>query len=155
MKYDDVVGRELQQRLLHPGRHLLAAADEQVPADGGRVLLLNQPVVDRVRAESQIEQIVKLSNKGSDQRFFKLRIDRLSPARGRPTAANPWFFLLRVAERFRNRNFRFFLPENAFMYLRALLCTFQISVDFYYVPVGGRGGGRGGAAEGEGARERG
>ena len=27
-----------------------------------------------------------------------------------------------------------------FMYLRAILCTFQISVDFYYVPVGGRGG---------------
>jgi hypothetical protein len=41
------------------------------------------------------------------------------------------------------------------MYLRAMLCTFQISVDFYYVPVGGRGGGRGGAGEGEGARERG
>jgi hypothetical protein len=41
------------------------------------------------------------------------------------------------------------------MYLRAILCTFQISVDFYYVPVGGRGGGRGGAGEGEGARERG
>ncbi len=38
------------------------------------------------------------------------------------------------------------------MYLRAILCTFQISVDFYYVPVGGRGGGRGGAGEGEGAR---
>jgi hypothetical protein len=38
------------------------------------------------------------------------------------------------------------------MYLRALLCTFQISVDFYYVPVGGRGGaGEGGG----GARERG
>jgi hypothetical protein len=31
------------------------------------------------------------------------------------------------------------------MYLRAILCTFQISVDFYYVPVGGRGGaGKGG-----------
>ncbi len=30
-----------------------------------------------------------------------------------------------------------------FMYLRAILCTFQISVDFYYVPVGGRGGGEG------------
>jgi hypothetical protein len=29
------------------------------------------------------------------------------------------------------------------MYLRAILCTFQISVDFYYVPVGGRGGGAG------------
>jgi hypothetical protein len=42
-----------------------------------------------------------------------------------------------------------------FMYLRAILCTFQISVDFYYVPVSGRGGGRGGAVEGEGARERG
>jgi hypothetical protein len=41
-----------------------------------------------------------------------------------------------------------------FMYLRALLCTFQISVDFYYVPVGGRGGGRGGAGE-RGDRERG
>ncbi len=38
-----------------------------------------------------------------------------------------------------------------FMYLRAILCTFQISVDFYYVPVGGRGGGRGGAG---GNRER-
>ncbi len=37
------------------------------------------------------------------------------------------------------------------MYLRAILCTFQISVDFYYVPVGGRGG----AAEGGRARERG
>ncbi len=36
------------------------------------------------------------------------------------------------------------------MYLRAILCTFQISVDFYYVPVGGRGG----SAEDEGARER-
>ncbi len=29
------------------------------------------------------------------------------------------------------------------MYLRAILCTFQISVDFYFVPVGGRGGGAG------------
>ncbi len=34
------------------------------------------------------------------------------------------------------------------MYLRALLCTFQISVDFYYVPEGGRGGGRGGLERG-------
>ncbi len=42
-----------------------------------------------------------------------------------------------------------------FMYLRAIFCTFQISVDFYIVPVGGRGGWRGGAVEGEGARERG
>ncbi len=42
-----------------------------------------------------------------------------------------------------------------FMYLRAIFCTFQISVDFYFVPVGGRGVGRGGAGEGEGARERG
>ncbi len=42
------------------------------------------------------------------------------------------------------------------MYLRAIFCTFQIYVDFYYVPVGERGGGeRGGAGEGEGARERG
>jgi hypothetical protein len=41
-----------------------------------------------------------------------------------------------------------------FMYLRAILCTFQISVDFYYVPVGGRGGGRGGL-EWVGARGRG
>jgi hypothetical protein len=39
------------------------------------------------------------------------------------------------------------------MYLRAILFTFQISIDFYYVPVGGRGGrGRG---EGRGRRERG
>jgi hypothetical protein len=37
------------------------------------------------------------------------------------------------------------------MYLRAIFCTFQISVDFYFVTVGGRGG----AGEGEGARERG
>jgi hypothetical protein len=37
------------------------------------------------------------------------------------------------------------------MYLRALLCTFQISVDFYYVPVGGRGG----AGEGGAGLERG
>ncbi len=46
-----------------------------------------------------------------------------------------------------------------FMYLRAILCTFQISVDFYYVPVGGRGGGEMGAGVGGGvggwARERG
>ena len=40
------------------------------------------------------------------------------------------------------------------MYLRAIFCTFQISVDFYYVPVGGRGGGRGGAGRGGGDRER-
>ena len=33
---------------------------------------------------------------------------------------------------------------SSFMYLRAILCTFQISVDFYFVPVGGRGGERGG-----------
>ncbi len=39
------------------------------------------------------------------------------------------------------------------MCLRAILCTFQISVDFYYVPVGGRGRGRGGAGRG-GDRER-
>jgi hypothetical protein len=45
--------------------------------------------------------------------------------------------------------------DTEFMYLRAIFCTFQISVDFYYVPVGGRGGGRGSAGEGEGARERG
>ncbi len=37
-----------------------------------------------------------------------------------------------------------------FMYLRAILCTFQISVDFYYVPVSGRGGGRGGLEKGRG-----
>ena len=37
------------------------------------------------------------------------------------------------------------------MYLRAIFCTFQISVDFYIVPVGGRGG----DGEWEGARERG
>jgi hypothetical protein len=41
------------------------------------------------------------------------------------------------------------------MYLQAILCTFQISVDFYYVPVCGRGGGRGGLEKGGGARERG
>ncbi len=42
------------------------------------------------------------------------------------------------------------------MYLRAVLCTFQISIDFYYVPVGGKGEGRWGAGEGGGgARERG
>jgi hypothetical protein len=41
------------------------------------------------------------------------------------------------------------------MYLRAILCTFQIfSVDFYNVPVGGRGGGIGGLEKGA-ARERG
>ncbi len=32
------------------------------------------------------------------------------------------------------------MRKDLFMYLRAILCTFQISVDFYYVPVGGRGG---------------
>ncbi len=37
-----------------------------------------------------------------------------------------------------------------FMYLRAIFCTFQISVDFYYVPVGGRGGGEGGLEKGRG-----
>jgi hypothetical protein len=37
-----------------------------------------------------------------------------------------------------------------FMYLRAILFTFQISVDFYYVPVGGRGGERGGWRRGGG-----
>jgi hypothetical protein len=41
------------------------------------------------------------------------------------------------------------------MNLQAIFCTFQISVDFYYVPVGGRGGGRGSAGEEEWARERG
>jgi hypothetical protein len=38
------------------------------------------------------------------------------------------------------------------MYLRAILCTFRISVDFYYVPGGGDGGG---LEKGGGARERG
>jgi hypothetical protein len=38
------------------------------------------------------------------------------------------------------------------MYLLAILYTFQISVDFYYVPVGGRGGA---GVGGGGARERG
>jgi len=32
----------------------------------------------------------------------------------------------------------------SFMYLRAVLCSFQISVAFYYVPVGGSGGAIGG-----------
>jgi hypothetical protein len=41
------------------------------------------------------------------------------------------------------------------MYLGALLCTFQISVDFCYVPVGGRGGGRGGAGVRGGGLDRG
>jgi hypothetical protein len=40
-----------------------------------------------------------------------------------------------------------------FMYLRAILCTFQISVDFYYVPVGGRGGRERGLERGGGWRE--
>jgi hypothetical protein len=40
--------------------------------------------------------------------------------------------------------------DNLFMYLRAILCTFQISVDFYFVPVSGRGGGRGGLEKGRG-----
>ncbi len=40
------------------------------------------------------------------------------------------------------------------MYLRAILCTLQISVDFYYVPVGRIGGGRGRAGEGVETRER-
>ncbi len=31
-----------------------------------------------------------------------------------------------------------------------IFCTFQISVDFYFVPVGGRGGGRGGLEKGRG-----
>ncbi len=44
---------------------------------------------------------------------------------------------------------------SVFMYLRAIFCTFQISVDFYYVPVGGRGVGRGGTGEVGEARERG
>jgi hypothetical protein len=46
------------------------------------------------------------------------------------------------------------LPHFArfFMYLRAILCTFQISVDFYYLPLGGKGGGREGAGEGGGGR---
>ncbi len=45
---------------------------------------------------------------------------------------------------------RFRTYKIAFMYLRAILCTFQISVDFYYVPVSGRGGGRGGLEKGRG-----
>ncbi len=45
-------------------------------------------------------------------------------------------------------------PELCFMYLRAILCTFRISVDFYYLPVGGRRGGRGGLEKG-GGLERG
>jgi hypothetical protein len=41
-----------------------------------------------------------------------------------------------------------FWGKTVFMYLRAVLCSFQISVDFYCVPVVGRGGGRGGGEEG-------
>ncbi len=42
------------------------------------------------------------------------------------------------------------------MYLRAVLCIFQISVDFYCVPVGGREGGEaGGEAGGEEGGEEG
>jgi hypothetical protein len=44
----------------------------------------------------------------------------------------------------------------SFMYPRAILCTFRISVDFCYVPVGGRGGReRGGAGEGGGLEKGG
>ncbi len=39
---------------------------------------------------------------------------------------------------------------DSFMYLRAIFCTFQISVDFYFVLVGGRGRGRGGLEKGRG-----
>jgi hypothetical protein len=42
-----------------------------------------------------------------------------------------------------------------FMYLKAILCTFQISVDFYYVPVERRGVGMGGGWRRGGASERG
>ncbi len=56
---------------------------------------------------------------------------------------------------FRLIQHRAFCGNAIFMYLRAILCTFQISVDFYYVPVGRRGGGRGGAGEGVKTRERG
>ncbi len=35
---------------------------------------------------------------------------------------------------------KFVWYSKAFMYLRAILCIFQISVDFYYVPVGWRDG---------------
>ncbi len=41
-------------------------------------------------------------------------------------------------------------PETLFMYLRAIFCTFQISVDFYYVPLGGEEGGEGGLEKGRG-----
>ncbi len=34
----------------------------------------------------------------------------------------------------------FVTNEELFMYQRAIVCTFQISVDFYYVPVGVSGG---------------
>jgi hypothetical protein len=44
----------------------------------------------------------------------------------------------------------FALTLYEFMYLRAIFCTFQISVDFYFVTVGGRGGGRGGLEKGRG-----
>jgi hypothetical protein len=37
-----------------------------------------------------------------------------------------------------------------FMYLRAILCTFQIFVDFYFVPVWERKGERGGWRRGGG-----
>ncbi len=37
-----------------------------------------------------------------------------------------------------------------FMYLRAVLCNFKISVYFDYVPVGGRVGGKGGWRKGGG-----
>ncbi len=43
-----------------------------------------------------------------------------------------------------------------FMYWRAILRTFQIAFDFYYVSVGGKGGaGEGGAGGGGGVGERG
>jgi hypothetical protein len=41
------------------------------------------------------------------------------------------------------------------MYLRAILCTFQISVDFLLCTCGWERRGERGAGEGEGARERG
>jgi hypothetical protein len=56
----------------------------------------------------------------------------------------------------RSNHFTRSLPHFArfFKYLRAILCTFQISVDFYYLPVGGRGGG-GAGERGGGVLERG
>jgi hypothetical protein len=102
-----------------------------------------------------VSLVYRLQNFPSPQVTFSVFFNRSKTTELNKIFLIIWAPTFQKRKQFFSQNVRPFLQTNMavisfsleiariFMYLRAIFCTFQISVDFYYVPVGGRGGGRG------------